>query len=325
MAGMDSGAGRAGARCAMHPTLSATGTCTRCGNFMCPVCSQDGSQSMCPDCRARTGRGERFPLERHSWTFSALWDVCLGAFKREWLMLSVAVLVTGVISGAVQLFGNVVGAAFQLTDSVALIVVLAILAFLLQMAVQGVMGMGMMRVVLDVLQGGKVDLGRLFSQVHKVGRYLGAVLLVMVALVLPLMLLFALLVGVGLLVVGVPLGEFGQEPLNYLPHVMGILFGAGVLVFIPALYFGLPLNLLQAQMAFEDQESPVDAVRHCYLLARGERLSLFGVWLLVFLLAFVGVLACCIGIIPAMALGQTFIGGLYLTLRQGSELEARPR
>ncbi|MFL5351625.1 hypothetical protein [Archangium sp.] len=62
-----------------------------------------------------------------------------------------------------------------------------------------------------------------------------------------------------------------------------------------------------------------------YVLARGERLSLFGIILLTMLLGLAGAIACCVGIFPAHALGQFLIGGFYLSLRQGSELDVRPR
>ena len=41
------------------------------------------------------------------------------------------------------------------------------------------MGLGLMRMIFDVLQGQKLDVGRLFSQIHKVGTYLLAMLIVM--------------------------------------------------------------------------------------------------------------------------------------------------
>jgi len=102
---------------------------------------------------------------------------------------------------------------------------------------------------------------------------------------------------------------------------VGVFSVAGLLTFIPAIYFGLPLYLLQPELTLNEDVSPMQALRNCYTLARGERLSLFGVGLLVMALVLVGLLACCVGIFPALGLGQLLLAGLYLALRNGSELE----
>ena len=327
MAGTDMGIGGDVARCAMHPSLAARGTCARCGNFMCEVCSEDGARKLCPVCRERTGQEASFPLERHSWSIGALWEYCFEAFKREWLMLSVAMLVVMVVSIVAQAAGNIASTIAGLTDSVALIVLAGLFAFVVQTVVQGVMGMGMLRVVFDVLEGGRADVSRLFSQVHKAWRYLGTTLLLVLVLGVPLMLLFGLLLVIGMLGVGVPVGVLaGEEVFRPEGPLMAALFvGAGLLTLIPGLYFGLPFYLVQAHLAFTEEETPMGALRHCYLLARGQRLPLFGVLLLMAPVVFVGVLACCVGVLPALALSQLLLGGVYLALRRGSVLEARPR
>lgn len=47
-----------GAVCAVHPAVPATGTCTRCGSFVCAACTQGGPY--CEKCRALVG-GPRTP------------------------------------------------------------------------------------------------------------------------------------------------------------------------------------------------------------------------------------------------------------------------
>ncbi len=327
MSGTDMGVGGDVARCAMHPSIAARGTCERCGNFMCEVCSEGGARRLCPACRERTGEGADFPLDRHSWSINALWEYCFEAFKREWLMLSVAMLVAMAVGMVAQLAGNVASTIAGFTDSVALIVLAALFAFVVQTVVQGVMGMGMLRVAFDVLEGGRADLGRLFSQMHKAWRYLGTALLAVLVLGVPLMLLFGLLLVVGMLVVGVPVGVLaGEDALRAQGPLMVALFsGAGLITLVPALYFGMPVYLLQAHLAFSEEETPVGALRHCYLLVRGQRMSLFGVLLVMGVVALIGMLACCVGILPALALSQLLLGGAYLALRRGSVLEAHPR
>jgi hypothetical protein len=230
-------------------------------------------------------------------------------------------LVSTAVGVAAQLFGNLIGPLASAVDSWGVVVLFGLIAFLVQIVVQGVMGLGMQRVVLDVLEGGRADVGRIFSQLGKAGRYLGAVLLILVGFALPLMLLFAVLMFVGLVAMGFPVGELTRaaafESQGML--VAGVMTGALFVTLIPGLYFGLPLYLLQAELAHNDDVSAVQALRNCYTLARGERLSILGVSFVAGLVSMVGLVACCVGVIPTLALGQTLVGGLYLALRNGSE------
>ncbi|WP_257462103.1 hypothetical protein [Archangium lipolyticum] len=328
MAVMDSGSGGMGAYCALHPVLGASGTCERCGNFMCDLCGERGAQTFCPGCRERAGHPV-FPLRRDTWNFSALWDYCFAAFKRDWLMLSVAMLVAMAMSVGANLVSKplelLVGDGAPLLS----IVVSVVLAVFVQMA-QGVIGMGMMRVVFDVLDGGNADVARLFSQFHKAGRYVGATLLGGVAVFLPLLLLFSVLSFVGLVAMGysvesIVTGDVFRSTDVDVPAALGVFVGVGVLTLVPGLYFGLPLYLIQEELTFNEDVSAVEALRNCYALARGERLSVLGVALVGALLGLAGMLACCVGLIPTLALSQLLLGGLYLALRKGSELKARPR
>ncbi|PTL80720.1 hypothetical protein DAT35_25540 [Vitiosangium sp. GDMCC 1.1324] len=321
---MDSGSRGLGAPCALHPTQVATGTCERCGNFMCDVCGEQGRQILCPSCRERLGV---FPLRRDTWSFSSLWDYCYELFKRDWLMLSVAVLVAMGVSMTINALGNLAGPLLKREDSLVPIIIVGVFTAVMQMVVQGVMGMGMLRVVFDVLEGKRVDVGRLFSQVDKAGRYVAAMLIALVVVGLPLLLLFALLTFVGLVSVGLPASgifESGISGLEAAPTLVGVFSAAGLVTFAAACYFALPLYLLQSELTYNEDVTPVQALRNCYELARGERLSLLGVTLVGALLALVGVFACCVGVLPAVAMGQLLVGGLYLALRNGSELDVRP-
>jgi hypothetical protein len=101
--------------------------------------------------------------------------------------------------------------------------------------------------------------------------------------------------------------------------LLGVFIGAFLVTLIPGLYFSLPFFLLKAEFAYNDDVSAVQALRNCFALARGERLSILGMVFVVFLVTMVGLVACCVGVIPTLALGQTLVGGLYLSLRNGSE------
>ncbi|MFL5348460.1 MAG: B-box zinc finger protein [Hyalangium sp.] len=304
------GPGVAGAQCALHPDQPAMSTCTRCGSFMCSTCAEGGAQTLCPSCQQRLGLGQGFPLNRANWSFSALWDYCFEIFKREWLMLSVSILVFFGVAFIVQFIVNLLPLLGAALKSQVTTIVLTILTMIIQQAVQGVLGLGLMRVMFDLLEGQKLDIGRLFSQLHKVGPFLLTMLLVVLMIAIP--------VGVIGGIIGVARVASGMAWESLLPVALGL----GVLAFIPLLYFLIPLFLLQAEIAYSDEPSPMQVLRNCYAYARGERLSIFGVFLVGILVAMVGMLACCVGVLPAMGMTYLLMGGLYLALRNGAEIES---
>jgi hypothetical protein len=312
---MDWGGGnQAGAQCALHPEARALGTCTRCGNFMCTVCAEGGLQSSCPTCRARTG-GQAFPFTRDAWTLSGLWDYCFAIFKREWVMISVAVLVLLGCTLIAQLVGTVLPMVGEAVDSQVLSVTLSIASFVVQNVVQGMLGMGLMRMLLDVLHGQRADVGRLFSQFHKLGAYFTTLVILFVALFAAMAVLAAIL-----FVIAVPLGtipsSFDEVTQNSTRVVLAVCVGA---LFVPVLiYLTLPLYLLQPELAYEERPSAMQALRNCYTYMRGQRLAAVGFGFMNMLLLFMGLLACCVGFFPALGLSYLLLAALYLTLRAGA-------
>ena len=321
MSDTDFGRG-AGPTCALHPLRSATGTCTRCGSFMCDTCSDGGTSARCPTCRER--QGATFPLHRDNWTVSALWDVCWAAFQREWGMLSLAVLISLGVSGGSQLLvqmGVGIGAA---ADSPVLVGVRGGAAFLAPLVVQGRGQMGVLRVCFDVLLGGRVDLARLFSQMHKVIPYLLTLLLLFVLVVVPLILLG----GLGFLVVlgaGLSSDAARGEWLNALGPILGVVALLSVVMLVPLFYVLLPLYFIQPELTYEEAPpSPMTVLRRCWELARGQRLAMVGVGLITAVVMIGGVIACCVGLIPAMGLSQLLVAGMYLALRPPSDEGSEP-
>ncbi|MBN8230605.1 hypothetical protein JYK02_24120 [Corallococcus macrosporus] len=312
--------GRAmGASCALHPGREATGTCARCGNFTCDACSLNGTSPRCPTCRERSGA--TFPLDRETWTFSKLWDVCWAAFQREWGMLSLAVLIyLGAAFGA-QFLINVAAGIGAAMDSVVVTVVLGLVGFVAQQLVQGLVQLGLLRVCFDVLQGGRVDLARLFSQMHKAVPYTLTMLLVFAIVLVPLFILGALGVlaatATGLLS-GLDLGADPNptQVFDALVPLMGVMVLAFVVLVVPLTYLFLPLYLVQPELTYDDvPPSPVEVLRRSWVAARGERLSIMGVGLVAGAVIVAGFFVCCVGMLPGMALGQLLIAGLYLSLR----------
>lgn len=311
--------GRAmGAHCALHPVLEATGTCARCGNFTCNACSQDGTSRYCPTCRERAG--DAFPLGRETWSFGQLWDVCWPAFQREWVMLSLAVLVMMGVSIGAQLLVNVATAIGGAADSLVLTVVLGLVGLVAHQLVQGLVQLGMLRVCFDVLKGGRANVERLFSQMHKAVPYALTMLLVFVIVLVPLALLVFLgilaLVGTGVLS-GISLeSASSSEVWESLVPFLGAMGLASLVLVGPLMYLSLPLFLVQPELAFSDAPpSPFEVLRRSWAAARGQRFSMLLVMLAAWAAMVVGFFVCCVGMIPGMALAQLLTAGMYLAVR----------
>lgn len=295
---IERGNGETGARCAQHPMQAASGTCSRCGNFTCSEC---GPGALCPACAEREGHA--FTLSRDAWTFSGLWDHTVATFKREWVMLSLASLVFLIISMALSAGGAVVQGLAQAAGGVSGVWTVQGVSFVVQQVVQGALVLGLVRMSLEALQGRKAELGQLFGQFRKVPRYLLMLLIVAVVAYVPI----GALVGAG-----------------YVAHQQGLIsdtgaaVAAGVMTLVlvgPLLYFGLPLSFSVIELAYDDRVGAVQALRNSYAIGQGQRLATVGVALVGAALVFAGLMAFCVGIVPAMGFAYLLFGGLYLALR----------
>jgi hypothetical protein len=331
MAEMDFGRG---ALCALHPEQVASRTCTRCGNFMCDTCSERGTQAMCPTCRERAGLGAQvFALNRGNWTVGALLETCWEAFKREWVMITIGVLIVLAASVAGSVVSQVFAAIGGVVDHWAVTALFLILGYLVSTVIQGMVTMGYLRMCFDVLEGGGADLGRMFTQFHKTVPYLLTTLLIG-ALVIPLVLLiFGASLGAAALTGGlsalrdVDWSALSNEDSAEAGRLIGALgpsfalmciVGFGLYIF-PGMWLIVPLMLVQPALARAENPTPMETLRRCFAYARGERLSIVGVTLLGSVIGLAGMLACCVGIIPAMGLFQLLLAGLYLALSNGAE------
>lgn len=319
-----------GASCPLHPGFEAVGTCSRCGNFMCRTCSEGGSKAWCPTCLQREGMGQAFPLNRENWSVSGLWDVSWDAFKREWVMLCVGVLIflAGSFAGQVvsQLFSVVSG----VTESVAITVLGFIVGMIGSYAIQGAITLGFLRMCMDVLNGQRADLGRMFSQFGKVPTYLGTLFLSFLVMLPLLLLIVVAAVGAGLATGTVswseamalkdlPPSELNAAMMSMVPGlaVMGIV--AIALYIFPGAWLLTPLILMQPELARTESPGAVETLRRCFAYARGQRLPMLGTVLLGGVLTGASVLLCCLPVIPALGFFQLVLAGLALSLSNGAE------
>ncbi|MCP3136561.1 B-box zinc finger protein [Pyxidicoccus xibeiensis] len=323
-----------GASCPRHQGLAAVATCERCGNFMCRTCSRGGSEATCPSCRERTGQEVAFPLSRDNWSIGGLVETCWEAFKREWVMITVGVLIVAGASIVGQIASQIISLIGGAVDSVAVTLVAAVVGYLVATVIQGVVTIGFFRMLFDVLNGQKADLARVFTQFHKTVPYLLTSLLT-IAMVLP----FAFVViGAALAVAAATgglealqgvdwtalgdaeAGDAAFEGLSALgPSLGAMVFVATALYIFPGLWLMMPLVLVQPELAKQDNPTPMETLRRCFAYARGQRLSMLGTTLLGGLFVVAGFMACCVGFLPAAGLVQVLMAGLYLTLSNGAD------
>ena len=86
-------------------------------------------------------------------------------------------------------------------------------------------------------------------------------------------------------------------------------------------YLSLPLLFLVPELLLCAHPGLLRPLRNCYRVLAGRRLVALALSLGSGVLVLAGLVACCVGIVPALALVQLLMGGLYLALRRGADVE----
>ena len=185
--------------------------------------------------------------------------------------------------------------------------------------VQGAFQMGLYRVYIDVLNGRKADVARMMTQFPKLGRYTLQGLVIVLIIIVPVALYVGAVVIAAAAASGLSLSRLDQFGRDFRP-IGAVVLGLGLFALIPVLiYVALPLQFATMELVYADSQ-PMESIRRAYQLANGFRLNIVGYACIGGLIVIVGVLACCVGIIPAVALAQLLTVALYLALRNGSGL-----
>ncbi|MFO0601184.1 MAG: hypothetical protein U0228_38095 [Myxococcaceae bacterium] len=325
--------GGVGAQCAVHVGIAAPATCARCGNFMCLTCSENGSQRECPSCRAL--RPTDFPLNADA-RFRQLWDYSFAAFQREWLMLSISMLVfvgIAVVGGGLasvlsqvadKLLGIPYNPARPFDDPRAFLqnyLVQQVVTPFITIPVNAFALTGVYRVLLDVLRGRKADVNRLFVRFDLFPRFAAVHVLVWALTSLPMVIFFSLVGFVTLKVAGTSLDDSPQMFLRALlrPRPLAVMT-SGWLVYVVVLLWLLPLFFFAPLEMLVSECQPLEALRRAAMLGVGERLRLLGYTLLSMAMMIAGVVGCFVGVLPAAAFASLLWCALFLVIRKGSVL-----
>ncbi len=240
-------------------------------------------------------------------------------------MLTLATLIFFGIVFGISMVGQVIqglGSVFGGSKSgpragaVAVFAVATLFSTLLQNLASGVLTMGLVRVSGDALNGRRVDLGVLFSQLGKLGRYVLAGLIGLLAAAPIFAIAFA--AGMG----AVFAKRSGMNLFERLegPWMVVVVFGALaiLLVWVFAL---LPLYFVQYELALNDNATAWGAIKNAWRVGSGKRLTIFGWSMLAGLVMGASAMCCGVGLLPGFALAQLVLTGVYVALRKGVELE----
>jgi hypothetical protein len=328
---MTPGTSAAGGRCANHPDRESVSTCARCGNFMCTTCSAGGSEPFCPSCRQRTGMGA-FPFHRDDFSFDRLWNFTFEAWKKQWVMLSVAILALGGIYMAgifvMQIFiggGTAVLAQAGRGDkdvigALAGLFAVLFVGYLILALVMGVGFIGILRMCCDALLGKTVDFGTLFSQFSKAGRAVALLLMMMGITMIPIVLIGGGMAGaIAAAVAAAKQAGESSRPEAIIGSMIGLMSLGYLVLIIAIIWISLPFTFAMLELAHSNAGA-VECLKRGYSLSKGFRLQIFGYRLLGGVLIMVGMIACCVGALPATALAYMLETSLYLAVRNGSGL-----
>jgi hypothetical protein len=163
----------------------------------------------------------------------------------------------------------------------------------------------------DALEGRPPDLATLFGQGRKLWKYIVCLLALGAAYAIPLLVMVAMVLGFAR-----ALGPRAAQS--------GIVVSL-VLVAIPVIYVSLGFSLAIYEVTYDDEVGPVDALRRSWRLADGHRWALLGLGLVGCLAVLAGLLACCIGTIPAYAFFFLVFAVAHRALRNGMDLPTPSR
>jgi hypothetical protein len=298
--------------CAVHMQNTASGTCARCGNYVCYQCTDSGRFTTCEACRARTGVTD-FPISRDTFSIGGVLDAGWTAFSENWLMLTLGPFILAVVNVAFSFCSNILTSGMQaaledvdMNVKLAVTLVISFSISLVSIVVQGGLTLGLVRMALDAVDRKPVELSALFSQFRKLLKWAVQIIVIGVAMAVPMALVFA------------PMGIAAALDKPEIGSIVTIVLM--LLLIVPFFYVSLGLSFLNQEIVYDDSVGAIDSIKRSWQIAGGFRLSIFVIGPLGALIMIGGVLVCCVGVFPAQGLVFAFMAATYRALRNGSGL-----
>jgi hypothetical protein len=218
-------------------------------------------------------------------------------------------LIWGLVS-AFQKSGADTSATFVAVD-----IIVQVVLYLIQLVISGVFSLGLWAMAVRGLHGRRTTVGALFSQLSKLGKYIVQALVVFLgaALIILPIVVIVWLVFVGPVDLETPMSEIIDDA--------GRPFAFATLLLLPLyVYIVSGIAFIQAELAFNDDAGPIEAIVHSWRIARGKRWRIIGVGLLATLIVAGSAMFCGIGLLFGAPLSILLFGALYLGLRNGADV-----
>lgn len=323
-----------GAQCAIHPANPASGVCERCGNFMCADCTPNG-EPRCPTCRAKDATPE-FPFDANS-TFTELFNHVVEQFKRDPSMPIIGtiiyfgmVMVGSVVSNIfTQAITAIAGANLNDADAIRadpMVLVRAVLisyvvSIVIQTLTQAVALSAFYRLMFDLVNGRKGDLGRMFGHLKALPKYLALQVTVFMLNFIAPMVVFGGAVFAVLKVIGFDWSNPSHtRPEDVLaPVPMAIVFGALMVILVFSIVM-LPVSIFAMPELVVGDCTPTEAIARAFQLGSGQRLRILGYGLVLAIMQLLGFAACCVGLLVTIPVMYMVWAALFLALRKNSGL-----
>jgi hypothetical protein len=295
--------GHRGAVCSAHPLLPAVSTCVRCGDFLCSTCQSQG-ESICANCRSRVGGGD-LPFDRTTFTIDAGIGYAARRFQEQWLPLlgvgAATIVLPQVLSFALNI--ALMGLMVALPGNPAALGIASFVLVFPPVLAQLALTLGGFRVAIDVLEGREPSFEAFFGAMKRLGASVGQILVFYLG---------ALAVFVPLCALGFVVHQgFGQDALTLYGVVATVAF------IVPAVYVGLGLVYATLELVYDPSAGPIEAIRRSWAIARGKRLDIFLLALVQCAAIVLGMLMCCVGVLPAMGVFFLLQATGFLGLRGG--------
>jgi hypothetical protein len=194
-------------------------------------------------------------------------------------------------------------------------IIVQILLQIVQWVLSAIFTLGLWAMAVRGLHGQPMSVGVLFSQLSKIWKYVlqsFAVALGAVLILLPLLVIIFLMF-VGPVDLDTPMSEIVDDA--------GVPFAVASLVLLPFyVYIATGIAFMQAELAYNDDAGPIEAILYSWRIARGRRWRIIGIGLLAGLIVGGSAMLCGVGLLFGAPLATLLFGALYLALRQGADV-----
>ncbi len=248
---------------------------------------------------------------------SEAWSKDLGAWVLAlllyWLIGFGVPAALGLVWGFFSTMEQTGGDSSAVFDAVDAIV--RILLQLAQLVLSAIFTLGMWAMAIRGLHGRRATVGALFSQMSKIWKYILqslAITAAAVLIVLPIVIL-VFLAFVGPVSLETPMSEIMDDA--------GRPLAISALVLLPLyVYLATGIVFMQAELAFNDDAGPIEAIVYSWRIARKKRWRILGVGLIAGLIWIGSAMLCGIGLLFGAPFALLLFGALYLGLRNGANV-----